>query len=71
MRFVPCAGRDACTEGGTHCRGCGRSHDEIARARELITALADFAQTMGYENPDEFLAYVSQKAGKKIAAVQG
>jgi predicted Fe-S protein YdhL (DUF1289 family) len=71
MKFVPCAGRDACTEGGTHCLGCGRSHEEIARIRDLINALADHALTMNYDNVDEFLAYVAQKTGKKVAAVRG
>lgn len=71
MLFVPCAGREACTEGGTHCRGCGRSHEEIARTRELINALADHALAMGYENVQDFMDYVAEKSRKKVAAVRG
>ena len=33
MKFVPC-NSDLCTKDGTHCAGCGRSHEEIA---ETIT----------------------------------
>jgi predicted Fe-S protein YdhL (DUF1289 family) len=68
MKFTPCSGRDACTEGGTHCRGCNRTHAEIAQTRNLIHALADHAMAMNYQNADEFLDYVAQKARKKIAA---
>jgi hypothetical protein len=71
MKFVPCAGRDACTEGGTHCRGCGRSHAEIARTRELINALADHVSSMDYDNVDDFLGYVAEKSRKKVAAARG
>ena len=66
MRFNPCQGKDNCTEGGTHCQGCGRSHGEIARTRELIGMVAGFARTMGYENYEEFTAFVGDKAAKKV-----
>jgi hypothetical protein len=71
MRFNPCKGKDYCTEGGTHCEGCGRSHQEIARARELIDRLAGFAQEMGYENFQEFTAFVADKAAKKVNFERG
>ncbi len=66
MRFNPCAGREFCTEEETHCRGCGRSHQEIAATRELIRQVADLAER--YENADEFLAYLARKAGKTVAS---
>lgn len=66
MQFNPCQGKDNCTEGGTHCEGCGRSHDEIARTRELIGMVADFARKMGYENYRDFAAFVGDKAAKKV-----
>lgn len=28
MKFGPCIG--GCTNEGTHCEGCGRSHEEVA-----------------------------------------
>lgn len=66
MRFNPCQGKDHCTEGGTHCQGCGRSHHEIARTREMIGMVAKFAAEMGYENYQEFAAFVGDKAAKKV-----
>lgn len=66
MRFNPCQGKDNCTEGGTHCQGCGRSHEEIARTRDLIGMVADFARNMDYENYQEFTAFVADKAAKKV-----
>jgi len=66
MRFNPCQGKDNCTEGGARCEGCGRSHEEIARTRELIGVVADFARKMGYENYGEFTALVGDKAAKTI-----
>ncbi|MCK4705601.1 MAG: DUF1289 domain-containing protein [Gammaproteobacteria bacterium] len=52
MKFSPCTGK--CTEEGTHCEGCGRSHEEIAEMKTLVTGLVVFAQKMDYENIDEF-----------------
>lgn len=66
MRFNPCQGKDNCTEGGTHCQGCGRSHEEIARTRELIGMVAGFASEMDYENYQEFAAFIGDKAAKKV-----
>ena len=34
MKFSPCNGK--CTEDGTHCEGCGRSHEEIAEMRAVL-----------------------------------
>lgn len=68
MRFVKCAGREACTDDGTYCRGCGRSHAEIHRTRELTGALTEFIVEAGYENPEAFLAHVQEKVLKKLKA---
>jgi len=64
--FVPCAGKSACTEDGSHCRGCGRSHVEIARARDAINALADLAAERGYDNVEVFAEYVAARLIKKV-----
>jgi hypothetical protein len=45
---------------------CGRSFGEITRTRELIDALADLACAQGYDNVDEFTAYIASKVGKKV-----
>lgn len=52
MKFRPCNGE--CTEEGTHCKGCGRSHEEIAGMRKHVGGLIEFAQKMEYENLEDF-----------------
>jgi hypothetical protein len=64
--FTPCKGKTACRDDGEQCLVCGRSFGEIARTRELIDALADFACAQGYANVDEFAAYVARKLVMKV-----
>ena len=52
MKFNPCTGK--CTDEGTHCEGCGRSHEEIAEMNTLVGDLISFAEKMNYENVDDF-----------------
>ena len=52
MIFKPCNGD--CTEDGTHCAGCGRSHEEIAEMQKLVAELVAFAEKMDYENVGDF-----------------
>ena len=65
-RFTPCRGKTACRDDGEKCLVCGRSFAEIGRTRELIDALADLACAQGYDNVDEFAAYVARKLVKKV-----
>ena len=65
MRFTPCRGGDFCTREGTHCDGCGRSQQEIAETSELVGSLVKYVLDMGYENIEEFTAFVGEKAAKK------
>ena len=65
-RFVPCSGHDFCTKEGSHCQGCGRSHEEIAKTRELVEQCTQFALSMGYENVEEFAAYLAGKVVSKV-----
>jgi predicted Fe-S protein YdhL (DUF1289 family) len=65
-RFKPCVSRIACTEDGTHCRACGRSHEEINALRGLINNVTEFVITMDYENSEEFLDYLKSKVLKKL-----
>lgn len=65
MEFKPCQGGNNCTEAGTHCQGCGRSHEEIAETRQIIEALTAFALKMDYENLEQFTQFVAQKAANK------
>ena len=66
MNFSACRGPDFCTEGGTHCEGCGRSQEEIAETRQLVDELVRFAQKMDYENVEEFTGFVAIRAAKKF-----
>lgn len=65
MKFTPCL--DKCTQDGSHCQGCGRSHQEIAETKQLIKSIIEFIQKYDYENSDEFIAMVSKKVRKKLA----
>ena len=66
MKFSPCTGK--CTEEGTHCEGCGRSHEEIAEMKTLVFALVDFANKIQYENIDEFADGVAGSIKYKMGA---
>lgn len=64
MKFIPC--QDLCTYDGTHCEGCGRSHQEIADTKKLVMSIVDFIQTQGYENSEEFISAMSKSVLKKL-----
>jgi predicted Fe-S protein YdhL (DUF1289 family) len=64
MKFSPCI--DKCTYEGTHCEGCGRSHQEIAETKKLVMALVDFAQKQEYENVEDFVNAIGQSTLKKL-----
>lgn len=70
MKFSPCRGGDFCTREGTHCEGCGRSQQEIAETSELIGAVVQYALDKGFENIEEFTAFVGDKAAKKARKAQ-
>ena len=70
MQFTPCRGGDFCTREATHCEGCGRSQQEIAETSELIGAVVKYALDKGYENIEEFTAFVGEKAAKKARKLQ-
>ncbi len=64
MKFVPC--NSACTYEGTHCEGCGRSHEEIAEMKKLVMACVDFAQRQEYENIDDYVNALAKSIRKKL-----
>jgi hypothetical protein len=64
--FNPCKGKTACRDDGEKCLTCGRSLGEIEQTRKLIDALAEFALTQGYDNVNQFAAYVADKLEKKV-----
>lgn len=65
MKYNPCI--DQCTSEGTHCEGCGRSHQEIAATKKLVMAIVDFIEEQDYENPEDFVAKISKSILKKVA----
>ncbi len=65
MKFKPCIS-GLCTEEGTHCEGCGRSHEEIAETKSLVMGLVNFAQKQDYDNIEEFVSFVGKNVVKKI-----
>jgi predicted Fe-S protein YdhL (DUF1289 family) len=64
--FKPCVSRSACTEDGEHCRGCGRSHQEINAVRAQVTQLSEFIRLMEYDNPEDFLNWLQGKVLKRL-----
>lgn len=64
MKFTPC--NDACTKEGTHCEGCGRSHEEIAATKAIVKSAVDFIQQQQYDNPEEFVAAIGKSILKKL-----
>jgi len=64
MKFIPC--QDQCTYDGTHCQGCGRSHEEIAETKKLVAALVEFGLKQDYENADEFGEAIGKSIAKKL-----
>ena len=64
--FNPCKDRNACNEDGTMCRACGRTHVEIARTRAMVADIVNFVSKMNYENPEEFMAYLTRKVLRKV-----
>ena len=66
MKFNPCTGK--CTDKGTHCEGCGRSHEEVAELNALLGQLTAFAEKMNYENVDDFADGVAASIKYKMGA---
>ncbi len=64
MKYSPCI--DKCTSEGTHCEGCGRSHQEITDTKKLVKAVVDFIQQQDYDNPEEFVAKISHSILKRV-----
>lgn len=64
MKFNPCTG--LCTEDGTHCEGCGRSHEEIGQLRAHVKSLVEFAREMNYENIEEYAESIAKNVKYKL-----
>lgn len=58
MKYRPCTG--GCTDQGTHCDGCGRSHEDVAELNRMIKELAVYARRMEYENIEDYANSVAK-----------
>ncbi|WP_427551491.1 DUF1289 domain-containing protein [Methylomonas sp. MS20] len=65
MKYNPCI--DQCTSDGSHCQGCGRSHQEIADTKKLVKSIVEFVQQQQYDNPEDFVAKIGKSVLKKLA----
>ncbi|MFW5443376.1 MAG: DUF1289 domain-containing protein [Methylococcaceae bacterium] len=65
MQFKPCIS-GLCTEDGTHCEGCGRSHVEIAETKTMVKNLVSFAQKQNYDNHEDFANFIGKCVLKKL-----
>lgn len=65
MKFNPCIS-GKCTYEGTHCEGCGRSHEEIAETKKMIKELVSYAQKMEYENFEDFANFIGKSVLNKL-----
>lgn len=68
MKFRPCIS-GLCTEDGTHCKGCGRSHQEIAETKSLVTNIVDFAKKQDYDNISDFSDFINKSISKKLKEI--
>lgn len=64
MKFNPCI--DQCTKDGSHCQGCGRSHEEIAATKQIVQSAVAFIREQQYDNPEDFVAAISKSIIKKL-----
>lgn len=71
MTFTPCRGKSACRDDGQRCLTCGRSLVEIVQLRQLMDQLTELAITNGYDNVDEFAAYIARKVPQLVALRTG
>lgn len=64
MKFRPCNG--GCTDKGTHCDGCGRTHEEVAKFNSMVKGLAAYALEQGYENTEDYANSVAKSIYYKL-----
>jgi len=65
MKFSPCISGQ-CTEEGSNCEGCGRTHEEIAETKTLVMNLVNFSKKQGYENTEDFASFIQKNLAKKL-----
>ena len=68
MKYRPCTG--ACTKDGTHCDGCGRTHEEVATLNKMVKDLAAYAVEMEYDNTEDYANSVAKGIYYKLEALK-
>lgn len=68
MKFSPCTG--LCRNDGSHCSGCGRSHDETKESRELVASIVEHLNKYNYDDPEVFLNMLQMKSLKQLAIIK-
>ncbi len=69
--FNPCRGKMFCRDNGEMCTSCGRSNEEIAHTRALMEAMTEVTLRLGYDNAEEFLTYLRDKALRQVEFARG
>ncbi len=67
MKYRPCNG--GCTKKGTHCDGCGRTHEEVEKLNGMVKELAAYAKEMQYENIEDYANSVATGIYYKLDAL--
>lgn len=67
MKYHACNG--GCTKEGTHCNGCGRTHEDVAKLNSMVKQLAGYAKDMDYENIEDFANSVATGIYYKLEAL--
>ena len=67
MKYRPCNG--GCTKKGTHCDGCGRTHEEVEKLNRMVKELAAYAKEMQYENIEVYANSVATGIYYKLDAL--
>ena len=65
MKFRPCT--SLCTTDGSHCKGCGRSHEEIKESKALVANIVRHLSKYNYDDPDVFLKMLQVKSLTQLA----
>ena len=68
MQYITCNGQ--CTFEGTHCEGCGRSHEETRAMNGPMDELVAFAQLMDYENLEDFVEGIAGGLKYKLGLLE-
>ena len=68
MKYRACNG--GCTKTGTHCDGCGRTHEDVAELNTMVRSLAEFALDKDYENLEDFANSVATGIYYKLEALK-